>query len=75
MNHEHAMVKEVIPGSTLGTGQSKEIEHCKTCTSTMEAQGSSPWHHASHPTGCRCYMCIDCRCEALLKREAEDSPV
>jgi hypothetical protein len=65
--HSHALVEEI-----MGSGYyHRAVKYCPTCQTFAKHSGIPGDLHHTHPPGCLCLTCADCRCKEVVERDTK----
>ncbi len=68
-NHQHVMETQSFSTGSDCYSSSYDAKVCALCTEAA-TQSKIPFkEHHTHPKGCLCRQCVDCRCEKIKERE------
>ena len=66
--HIHEFITSIV---TRDHYYDYEVEHCVICDNEASKLGLPTNRHFEHPKGCKCYWCVWCVCDGVVKREAQ----
>lgn len=69
-DHQHSFAKRTTGGSGCYS-ENYNIEVCTLCDAAARASDIPDREHFRHPKGCKCFMCVNCRCWQVRERDKE----